>query len=123
MTWKSKIRKGEKGSSLIDTVLALVLLGIIGVAFLSALSTTSTARATADERATSKILAESLMEQIKKDAYADSYEVPTISDEFAGYTAEVVTENIRNGEIQQVTITVSHQGQEVFSLENYKVDR
>jgi Tfp pilus assembly protein PilV len=40
--------KSEKGISLIETIVAVVILGIIAVAFLSALATTSAARATND---------------------------------------------------------------------------
>jgi prepilin-type N-terminal cleavage/methylation domain-containing protein len=65
--------KSEKGISLIETLAAMVILGIIAVAFLSALATTSTARATNEERTAAKILAETIMENVKTENYTSSY--------------------------------------------------
>ena len=69
-TWFRNM-KGEKGISLLETVVALALLGIIGVAFLGALATTSNSRLIADEHVSARILAESQMEDIKKQAISD----------------------------------------------------
>ena len=116
--------KGEKGFSLIETLVALALLGIIGVSFFNGLATTSTARATADERVSSKILAEILMESVKKQSYNLSanytYAVP---DEFAGYSAELTVENIRNDYLQKLTFTIYQKDDETFTLESYKSRR
>ena len=59
----SKIRKACQGSSrgftMIEVVIAIALIGIIGVAVLNALSTASMALIIADERATAESLARS----------------------------------------------------------------
>ncbi len=114
--------KSEKGFSLVETICAIAILGIIAVAFLSALATTSTARATNAERTSAKILAESIIENIKTENYDLSYE-PYIPPEFDGYTANVTTTSERNGNIQKIVVTIHHQGEDVLSLESYKVDR
>jgi type II secretory pathway pseudopilin PulG len=110
----------EKGISLLETILALAIMGIISASFLGATATTSTARLTADERASGKILAESLMEGIKKDLYTASYNI-TIPSEFAGYTANVTV--VENNNIQDITISIHHRNREVLTLESYKVNR
>jgi type II secretory pathway pseudopilin PulG len=117
-----KMMKREKGISLLETMAAVAILGIIAVAFLSALATTSTARATNDERTSAKILAESIIENIKTDSYSAEY-TPVIPAEFPGYTASVITASEKNGNIQKITVIISHQNHEVLTLESYKVDR
>jgi type II secretory pathway pseudopilin PulG len=114
--------KSEKGISLIETIIAVVILGIISASFLGALATTSTARATNEERTAAKILAETIMENIKTENYTISYNA-TIPDEFPGYTAIVAADAERNGNIQKITITVQHRDHDVLTLESYKVDR
>lgn len=108
--------------ALLEVLVSLALLGVISASFLGGLATTSSARATADERVSSKILAESLMENVKKQPYESSYE-PTIPAEFAGYTANVTVENIKNGNIQKITVSVTHRNRNVLNLESYKVYR
>lgn len=116
--------KGETGSSLIETIVALALLGIIGVAFISAVATTATARLIADEHASARILAESRTEDIRKQGYASSYNATdNISAEYVGYSVNITVDNLRNGSIQKTTITVRHHGRDVTTLESYKVQR
>jgi prepilin-type N-terminal cleavage/methylation domain-containing protein len=112
--------KSEKGISLIEVLVALALLGIISASFLGALATTSTARVTADERSSAKILAESLMDTIKKDTYKTSYNI-TIPEEFPGYSANLTVTNGNN--IQELAIAVGHRNHTVLTLECYKVNR
>jgi prepilin-type N-terminal cleavage/methylation domain-containing protein len=114
--------KSEKGISLIETLAAMVILGIIAVAFLSALATTSTARATNEERTAAKILAETIMENVKTENYTSSY-TPVIPDDFPGYTATVNATGERNGNIQKISVSIHHRNREVLVLESYKVDR
>lgn len=114
--------KGEKGLSLIETIAAVGLLGVIAASFLCGLATTSTSRVTADERVSAKILAETIIENVKKQDFASSYEF-TIPDEFNGYTATINATNQRNGTIQMVNVTIHHRDKDVLSLESYKVNR
>jgi prepilin-type N-terminal cleavage/methylation domain-containing protein len=114
--------KSEKGTSLIEVLVALALLGLIGVSFLSATATTSTVRATADERDSAKILAEDLMEDFKKQDYASSYNF-TIPDEFDGYSANLTVTNMKNENIQDISVTIIHHGHQVLTLESYKTNR
>jgi len=114
--------KSEKGVMLIEAMMAMALLGIIGVALLSGTATTSTARITADERSASKILAESVIEEIKTLDYASSYDIDP-PPEFNGYTVDITVQNIMTNNLQRVTAAIGHRGKVVLTLETYKSNR
>ena len=116
-----KRKKSEKGITLLETVIALALLGIIGLAFLSGLASTSSSRALAEERVNAKILAEAQMENIKKQAYTDNYTLLTL-DGFDGYTTNITVED-QYYNLQKIKVNISHNNEEVFTLESFKVKR
>ena len=120
---KVTIMKSEKGTSLIETAVALALLGIMGVAFLGALATTSNSRLIVDEHVSARILAESQIENIKKQTYAFCYAPVPIPADYLGYSAEIDIDNMRNGNIQKITVTIQHHSRDIKTLESYKVNR
>ncbi len=63
------IIKNERGFTLIEVLIAVALVGIIAVAFLSGLATASRALVIADEHATAESLARSQMEYVKNQGY------------------------------------------------------
>ena len=115
-----KLRGNETGVTFIETLVALALLGLIAVAFVSGVATVSKAVFIADERTTAESLARSEMEYVKSQGYATSY-TPA---EYDGYTVEIdaVPLDGRDG-IQRIKVTVSRGGEEVLAVVGYKVDR
>lgn len=120
--------KNEKGSTLIEVVIALGLLGIIAAAYLGSLGNASKSLATADERATAESLARSQMECIKDGAYhTDNYSAPPIPPEYtaAGYTTTITFEVIK-ADLERIKITVVHNSKPIITsgsdctLEGYK---
>ena len=63
------------------------------------------------------------MENIKKQTYAFSYDPVPISEDYPGYSAVINVDNMRNGHIQKITVTVKHFDKDVTRLESYKVNR
>jgi type II secretory pathway pseudopilin PulG len=120
---KAIIIKNESGVSLIETVIALVLLGVFGATFLGALGTSSKARLIADEQASARILAESQMEYIREQDYAFDYEVPPPGEDYPGYSSIIDIDPMRNGNIEKITVTIMRHDKEITSLESYKVNR
>ena len=124
------MKKNEKGFSLIEVIIALALLGIIAVAFMSGLATASKAIYIADERATAENLARSQMESVKSIDYVDeatSYPAASIPQEHidAGYSATITALPLHNPDdgIQKITVIVEHHDKEVITLVGYKVNR
>jgi prepilin-type N-terminal cleavage/methylation domain-containing protein len=114
--------KHEKGSTLIEVLVALALLGIISASFLGATATTSTSRVTSEERSSSKILAESIMDEVKKQPYYATYNV-TVPEDYAGYLVEVSVNETDKYNLQKIVVSVDHHGHSVLDLEGYKVKR
>jgi prepilin-type N-terminal cleavage/methylation domain-containing protein len=146
----SKIRKACQGSSsgftLIEVLIALALVGIIAIAFLSAISTASMALITADEQATAESLARSQMEYVKNQDYEQApnggeatYDpIPSIPDGYSiwsenrtpgQYVSSVIAipwdseenqpVNEDNG-LQRIKLAIKHDDEEVITLEGYK---
>ena len=120
----------ESGATLLETVVALAILGTIAVIFLGGLVTTSKAAFMTDERATAESLARSQMEQVINASYnATGYSpasIPTGKD-YVNYSANITADPLPlhgpDDGIQKITVTVKRSGEQVFTLEAYKVDR
>ncbi len=120
----------ESGMSFLETLVALALLGIISVVFLSGLATTIKANVVADERTTAESLARSQMEWAKQADYVydtAGYSPAAIPDDedYSGYAATITAEPLHNPDegIQKITVTVTRNEEELHTLESYKVDR
>lgn len=123
------LRGKEAGVSLIETLIALALLGIIAATFLSGLTTAAKATFIADERATAESLARSQMEYVKSLDYqyaASEYPVdPELTIPEGWVVPPPVVEPLHDTDdgIQKITVTVKRNDKPVLTVENYKVDR
>ena len=120
----------ESGVSLIETLVALAIVGTIAVTFLGGVSTSSKAAFTVDERSTGESLARSQMEWVKKVDYVyGTTEYPPAQMPSGGYyskySAIITAASIRvpDDGIQKITVTIKHSDKRVIKLEGYKVDR
>lgn len=120
----------ESGVTLLETVVALAILGTIAVTFLGGLVTTSRAAFTVDERATAESLAQNQMEWAQNANYTDNATqyspapIPAGKD-YINYSANITAQPLHDPDdgIQKITVTVNRSGEQVFMLESYKVDR
>jgi prepilin-type N-terminal cleavage/methylation domain-containing protein len=129
-----RLRK-QRGFTLIEVIIALGLLGVIGIAFLGALATASSGIIVSDERATAESLARSEMEYVKSQEYSSaewSYELPlpedwpeplpdwwdsnhALPDGYENYTATVVASRLdpkgdgygSDDGLQKITVTIT----------------
>ena len=138
--------KSEKGFSLIEVAIAMLLLGIVAVAILGSLATGSRALMLADERATAESLARTEMEYVRNQVYSgapwdytvtssqrsstdqpswwDADNPPLLSSNFEGYTIDVsaVPLNGTDDGIQRTIVTVWHleKPDAIITLEGYR---
>lgn len=122
--------RGESGIMMVETIVAIAVLGIVAVVFLSGLATTSKAAIVADEQATAENLARSQMEYAKNLTYvyeASAYTPAPLpaGDGYVGYSVTISAEplNAPDDGIQRLTVVVQRSGRELHRLEGYKVDR
>jgi len=120
---KSTVFADERGAGLVEVVVAVAIIVIVLTVFLSALSTGSFGVSVVRERVTAENIARSQLEYVKESdfiAATDHYTPTAISH--TGYTAAISATTIYTG-VQLITVTISHNGEPVFMIENYKVDR
>jgi prepilin-type N-terminal cleavage/methylation domain-containing protein len=133
--------KTEKGISLIEVMVAMTIISIVVVGYLSAMTTSSRAAIKADQMDTARTLAQSVMEFLKVQPFTSSYTLPSAlfaEDsnaflDYPGYTIGAVytdawrivptTPSGRDALIQQITVTILCNGRAVFTLEDCKTRR
>lgn len=114
--------KRQEGFSLLETLIAVALVGVIAVAFLQALRTGSKSSGVHEERVVALGLAQSQLEEIKAMPYdaLGNYAVAITSP--TGYNVSVSTVQ-QDVDKQEVTVAVSHNGTGVFKLAIVKTNR
>jgi prepilin-type N-terminal cleavage/methylation domain-containing protein len=117
--------RSERGVTLVETLIAVAVLGIAIVVFVAGLSTGTVSTSHSERLSTAHELARSQMEHTKDATYnAAPYAYPTVVPP-AGYTVTSNAGAIPLGDtsIQLITVEVSDAAGVLFTLEGYKVDR
>ncbi|HEC33675.1 MAG TPA: type II secretion system protein [Chloroflexi bacterium] len=113
--------KQEAGASLVEILVAVAIVGIALVVLVAALSTGAFAVRSSSRLTTATNLTASQLESIKAAAYDAVGAYPLVAAP-PGYAVVVSTDVITTG-LQQVTVTVSYQGETLVVMGGYKVDR
>ena len=114
----------ERGTGLVESLIAVAIATIAITALVAALSTGSMAVQRNGDRVTAENLARMQMEEIKGQAYSSSGDYSTITAP-DGYTISIAVSAIDGrdtGEMQEVTVTIGYDGDSVL-LEAYKSNR
>jgi len=123
--------RSEKGFSLVEVLISLVLISIIASGFLGAMTDSYKYLLLAKERTVAESIARSQIEYIENQPYNSEKEYLTIAvpDGFEIIpvidSADVDTgieTDIETG-MQKISVTVEHFGEQVITLESYKVER
>jgi Tfp pilus assembly protein PilV len=119
----SKKIKSEEGSSLIEVVVAVLMVTIIGAAVALALITSSKTLIYTDTNQKAMNFAEYEMENIKTQAYSDaSYSINNTLAAYPGLTASYSITKITSGQEQEVTVTITGNKISPYTLTDYKVN-
>ena len=135
--------KGQRGVTVIETVIALALLGIFGMVFLSAISTSSITMANAEKKVHVDNLARAQVEYTKECSYIEYiYGPPDTPPDYqrldeldpadpyavivpSGYSINVAAVALHNPDdgIQEITVNILREGENLLVVKGYKVDR
>ena len=121
--------KSDSGFTLIETLIALAILGVVAVAILSGLTVATKATVIMDEQAIAESLVKSEIEYVKSCSYEYSvseYPVDTVLTIPIGWSMSppsVAPVHAIDDGIQVVTVAAEHNGRTMLSVNIYKVDR
>ncbi len=118
-------KSSRSGISLVETLVAIAILGVISVTFMTALSAGSISVNNLQQETTAQALARTQMENIKAASYdstGNSYAQIYTS---GGYQIGIQTSSaiFNNDQIQKIRVEVLYERQLVSSLESFKVNR
>lgn len=129
---RQHLRQGQKGLTLIEMVVSVAILSVIGVGFMSGMTTAFRARDISGERIIAENLARDQLEYIRYVAYdVLEYDWPPAITVPAGYTITVDTTQYCDttptcydpADIQKNTVKVSRDGQTLVTVEDLKTNR
>lgn len=110
-----------------EILIAMAILGAIGVVFLNAIISGSLGAAKIDERSTAESLARTQMAYIKSLPYDDSNYYPVTFSPPVGYTPLIEVTNQSPPEypdtIQKVVVKIYRDERPILSVESFKVKR
>ena len=115
----------ERGIGLAETLVAITIIGIMAVAFITALSTGALAVRESDQEAVAQQLVRTQLEYLKSLPYdATGATYPTV-DAPADYTISLETNAsiYADTDIQKLTVTIYRDGESILTVAAYKVKR
>jgi Tfp pilus assembly protein PilV len=117
--------RDQRGLGLVETLVAVAILGTAVVAFVTALSAGSIAVGEHDGEAIAQGLAQSQLEYTKSYTYNPGAITYPLVAAPADYSISVGVSSVpdTDTDIQKITVTVNHGGEEIMQVQDYKVNR
>ena len=126
--WLAKARvwaQDERGLGLAESVVAVAIVSVTAVAFMTALSTASLAVREADYESVAQRLAMTQLEYVKSLPYDTTGSTYSTVDTPAGFSISIEVDSriYADSDIQELTVTVSRDAEEILLVTAYKVNR
>jgi Tfp pilus assembly protein PilV len=120
-----RLVRDQRGLGLVEALVAVAILGTSVVAFVVALSTGMIAIGEQDEQVVAQGLAQTQLEYTKSYAYNPGASTYPVVAAPPGYMVNVGVGPVPDAgpDIQKITVTVLRGGQNVLTLQDYKVNR
>jgi type II secretory pathway pseudopilin PulG len=121
---KKRIKR-QQGIGLVETLVAVAILGTAVVSFMVALSTGAISVGEHDRQTTAQQLVQAQLEYIKSYNYdAGALTYPAIAAP-AGHAISVTVSPVPGGDtdIQMVTVIITRDGENILEISDYKVNR
>jgi len=127
MTWIRKAKgwvQDQRGVGLVESLVAVAILGIAIVAFVMALSSGALAVREGNQQVVAQSLVRTQLEYIKSCDYDTTYsEVATPEGYAISVEVDYITEPATDDDIQKITVTISLGDEDILTVEDYKVNR
>jgi Tfp pilus assembly protein PilV len=119
-----KLHRSQLGISLVETLVAVVILGTSVVTFVAALSTGSIAVGAHEQDTIAQRLAQNQIEYTKNRPFSLAGIYPVITAP-SGYTITINTYPVAGTDtsLQKITVTVLRDGSSIFIVSDYKANR
>ena len=117
--------RAERGSGIVESLVAVSLVAVAIVGFVMALSTGSTAVNVGAQETVAQQLARTQLEYVKGYPYdPEALAYPTV-DAPGDYVISVDVDAVPGTDdgIQKVTVTIAREGESILTIDEYKVDR
>jgi hypothetical protein len=124
LKWTKQIKRSQQGIGLVETLVAVAILGTAIVTFITALSTGAISVGENGQETTAQRLAQSQLEYTQNLAFDLTGAYPVIAAP-AGYSLALTAGSVTGTDVnlQKITVTVLHDGANVFTVSGYKVKR
>lgn len=126
--WLGRIKirvQEERGLGLVESMVAVAILGVAVVVFVTALSTGSIAVREREQEAVAQGLVRTQLEYTKGYPYDSEATTYPAVDTPQGYAISVIVSSVpdTDSDIQKVMVTISREGTDILTVEDYKVNR